>query len=207
MDHYTAQLRQGGAALVSAFFVLIALLVIGVSAAHVALSGERAARADRDHQLALQSAESALVDAERDIEGGIDPASVRAAMFSQDGADGFVDGCGKAGAANVGLCRLANAPSVPAWQASDLSAGGSDAASTEYGTFTGAEFPAGKGSLPAQLPRYIIELMPYALAGADASERTGNFYRITAIGFGANEHTHVVLQSFYLKPAREDSAP
>ena len=207
MDHCTTQLRQSGAALVSALFVLIALLVIGVSAAHVALSGEGAARADRDHQLALQSAESALVDAERDIEGGIDPASVRAAMFAQGSADGFVDRCGKAGEANVGLCRLASPPSVPAWQASDLAASGRDTASTEYGTFTGAGFPVGKGSLPARLPRYIIELMPYARAGADASHRTGNFYRITAIGFGANEHTHVVLQTFYLKPAQEDTAP
>jgi type IV pilus assembly protein PilX len=57
--------------------------------------------------------------------------------------------------------------------------------------------------LPARLPRYLIELMPYARAGEDAGQRTGNFYRITAIGFGTNAHAHVVLQSFYLKAAEE----
>ncbi len=59
--------------------------------------------------------------------------------------------------------------------------------------------PIGTGTLPARLPRYIIELMPYARAGHDAGKRTGNFYRITAIGFGASASTCVVLQAFYLK--------
>jgi type IV pilus assembly protein PilX len=41
--------------------------------------------------------------------------------------------------------------------------------------------------------------MPYARAGHDASVRSANVYRITAIGFGASERTCVVLQALYLK--------
>ncbi len=67
--------------------------------------------------------------------------------------------------------------------------------------------PVGRGTLPARLPRYIIELMPYARAGEDAARRAGNFYRITAIGFGASDASRVVLQAYYLKavPAGDEA--
>jgi len=198
---------QAGAVLITALFILIALLIIGVSAANTALDAERAARAERDRHIALQAAEAALADAERDIEGGSDPGSARAALFAAGSAEGFVDGCGPATGINVGLCALAGPPLVPAWQSAALALPGGGASATEYGRFTGASMPAGEGSLPARLPRYIIELMPYARAGEDASERTGNFYRITAIGFGADDQTRVVLQSFYLKAAQAGSVP
>lgn len=193
--------HEQGAALVTALFILLALLIIGASSAYTALDAERAARAERDHHLAFQAAESALADAERDIEGGNDPASARAALFAHGSAEGFVPGCGKESEVNAGLCAHAQ---PAAWQEVDLAAQGRDASSAEYGRFTGAVLPAGQGTLAARLPRYIIELMPYARAGEDAGRRTSNFYRITAIGFGTNEHAHVVLQTFYLKAAPEE---
>ena len=196
---------QRGGALISTLFILLALLIIGASAAYTALGAQRAARAERDHTIALQAAEAALVDAERDIEGGSDPASARAALFADgnaDGhADGFVAGCGSAAETNAGLCAHQLAPAAPAWQTIDLAAQGDDARTSAYGRFTGALFPAGAGTLPAHPPRYLIELMPHSRAGEDASRRSASVYRITAIGFGAREHTHVVLQSFYLKAA------
>jgi Tfp pilus assembly protein PilX len=194
--------RQRGAVLVVALCVMLVLLLLGVSAARSALSAEKAARGERDRQVALQAAEAALGDAERDIEGGNAPASVRAAMFAHGSADGFVDGCGN-GPANLGLCRRA---AVPAWQRARL-ADANDVRSIEYGRFTGAMLPTGRGTLPARAPRYVIELMPYARAGEDAGQRTGNFYRITAIGFGASDTTRVVLQSYYLKAARAAESP
>jgi Tfp pilus assembly protein PilX len=191
---------------VTSFFILIALLIIGVSAARMALDGERATRAERDRHVALQSAEAALADAERDIEGGADSGSARAALFAHGSSEGFVDGCGASREVNAGLCMPSGAPAAPAWQGVSL-AGDDDGRVVEYGRFTGAFMPAGAGTLPARPPRYIIELMPYARAGADAGERTSNFYRITAIGFGANPDTQVVLQTFYLKAsAPEDDA-
>lgn len=195
---------QTGGALVTALFVLMALMIVGASAAYTALDAERAARAERDRHIALQAAEAALVDAERDIEGGANPASARASLFAPRSAEGFVPGCGRNGDANAGLC----ADSVPpAWQTVDLTASGRAAAGAEYGAFTGATLPVGQGGLPARLPRYLIELIPYAGAGQDAAARTGNFYRITAIGFGAREHTHMVLQSYYLKAGPQGSEP
>jgi type IV pilus assembly protein PilX len=53
----------------------------------------------------------------------------------------------------------------------------------------------GKGSFPAKLPRYIIEAVQDLEAGRKADEQTKYIFRITAIGFGANSDTQVVLQS------------
>jgi Tfp pilus assembly protein PilX len=188
--------RRRGAALLTAMFVLLALTIIGVAAAHTALNAEKSARNERDRHIALQAAEAALLDAERDIEGIADPASTRAALFAAGGALGFAEGCGR-GPDNLGLCTYS--PSAPAWQLADL-AGGSGA-TTPYGKFTGEVLPTGGGALPGKAPRYVIELMPLARAGEDAGRPAANVYRITAIGFGVRPTTQVVLQSFYRKVA------
>lgn len=195
--------RCAGAALLTALFVLVAIMIIGVSAAYIALNAEKSARSERDRHIALQAAEAGLSDAERDIEGGADPASARAALFASGSALGFTDGCGRGQArVNLGLCRYAPVALAPAWQVTELAAAdGADSATTPYGKFTGAALPLGGGALPARAPCYIIELMPLARAGEDAGRRAGNLYRITAIGFGARPGTQVVLQSFYRKVA------
>ena len=193
--------RQQGAVLVVALCVMLALLIIGVSAIRTALNGEKAARGERDRQIAMQAAEAALADAERDIEQA--PFTARGALFAGGSSAGFADGCA-AGSSNpaLGLCRYSQPKTVPAWQRAALAEEAPDQVRTvAYGLFTGARMPVGKGTLPARLPRYVIEQMPYARAGEDAGRRAGNFYRITAIGFGANAATRVVLQSFYLKAA------
>ncbi|HEU4375637.1 MAG TPA: PilX N-terminal domain-containing pilus assembly protein [Telluria sp.] len=178
--------RQRGAALLTAMFVLLALLIIGVAAARTALNAEKSARNERDRHIAFQAAEAGLLDAERDIEGGADPSSARAALFAAGSALGFADGCGR-GSDNLGLCMYS--PTAPAWQLADLAGG---EATTPYGKFTG-------NALAGRAPRYIIELMPLARAGEDAGRRPANVYRITAIGFGVRPTTQVVLQSFYRK--------
>lgn len=79
----------------------------------------------------------------------------------------------------------------------------SDAASVPFGRFTGQTLPqgtdAGASPFPAQLPRYIIELMTDHSVG----QATNSFYiyRITAVGFGTDSKTQAVLQSFYRKSA------
>ena len=184
---------QRGAALLVTLCIVMVLMLMGVSAVRTALNAERSSRGERDRQLALQTAEAALEDAERDIDGGSNPASKRAAMFAPGSSAGFVAGCGAGD--NLGLC-LRNAE-APAWQRAALDGDGGK--TVEYGRFTGAAMPYGAGMLPARLPRYVIELIPYARAGQDAGAPGPNFYRITAIGFGASATTRVVLQSFYLK--------
>ncbi len=190
--------RQCGATLFLMLCIVMMLMVMGMSAVRTALNAERSARGDRDRQIALQSAEAALDDAERDIEGGSNPASARAAMFEPGGSEAFAAGCG-AGESNpaLGLCLRMHEAGTPVWQSVGLD--GADARSVQFGRFTGASMPYGSGGLPAKLPRYIIERMPFAMAGHDASRAAGSFYRITAIGFGASDTTSVVLQSYYLK--------
>lgn len=190
--------RAGGAALLTALFVLVAIMIIGVSAAHTALNAEKSARNERDRHIAFQWAESALIDAERDIEGAANPA--RAVLFASGSALGFADGCGR-GRDTLGLCTYSRA--APAWQLVDLSADRAVGAA-QYGTFTGAVLPTGGGALPDRAPRYVIELMPLARAGEDAGRPAANVYRITAIGFGVRPSTHVVLQSFYRKVGSEN---
>lgn len=178
---------QRGAALVTALFLMLAVLAIGLSAAKAALNDEKSARAERDRLVALHAAEAALADAERDIEGGADPASPRAAALAQGSAAAFADGCGRDGA---GLCGHSE---PPAWQRADLA---DPAVAVEYGRFTGATMPAGAGLLTARAPRYVIELLPVP----GATPAAGTFYRITALGFGSRPATRVVLQSCYRKP-------
>ena len=82
------------------------------------------------------------------------------------------------------------------WQTVDFSDDGESA--VRYGTFTGQTFQTGQGSLPAKLPRYVIELMVYNKPG-ESAEKVSYFYRVTAIGFGPRDTTQVVLQTFYRK--------
>ena len=70
---------QRGVTLPVTMLLLLAALTIGASAAQMAMLGEKAARAERDRLIAFQSAEDALMDAERDINAGLgqplDPAN------------------------------------------------------------------------------------------------------------------------------------
>lgn len=195
----SAMSRQHGAALLVALCVTLVLLIAGVSAVRNAVHAEKASRGDRDRTIAFHAAEAALTDAERDIEGGANPGSPRALMLAA-GA-GFAQGCG-AGAADpgAGLCAHAPRPALPAWQRVPL-ADSADEHGVQYGRFTGMAMPVGGGSLPSRAPRYIIESMPSARAGEDASVRPPTLLRITAIGFGASEASQVVLQTYYLKLA------
>ena len=199
--------HESGAALLITMCVVLVLMLLGASATRAALHAEKAARGERDHAIALQAAEAALADAESDIEGGANPASLRAAMFSAGVADIFPEGCGSGtGNPALGLCKRVSAPRAPAWllvPLADVSAPGA----VDYGTFTGAAMPVGRAALPVRLPRYIIEPLPFIRAGANAGASPPSFFRITAIGFGAQDATHVVLQSFYLKvlPEQEDA--
>lgn len=168
--------HQSGAALLVALFVTAAVMLLAASAAQTAVNAEKLARNERDRQLAFQSAEAGLADAERDIAGG-----ARAALFASGDASMFVEGCGRGeGSIEFGLCKFVAAGAAPAWQAADLEA------AVPYGAFTGA-------ALSGRPPRYVIELMPPTDPGP------GHLYRITAIGFGTRAGNQVVLQSFYRK--------
>lgn len=191
--------EQDGASLVVSLLILIVVLLLGISAAQIALQGEKASRNDRDRQMALQAAEAALKDAELDIQGSVDAAS-RSSLFASDKTMIFPQiGCRSDGDF-VGLCASADVNAAPAWLTVDFMDESQSAKSVPYGRFTGQVFQTGKGSLPALPPRYIIELMRFTLPGISAEHQNqSNFYRITAIGFGMRDTTQVVLQTFYGK--------
>lgn len=188
--------RQRGIALLVSLMLLIMVMLLGVSAAHLALQGEKAARGDRDRDVALAAAEDGLMDAERDIQDSGDAA--RRAAF--DGGDAFADKCGAGG---VGLRVRAAAGKTPVWQAVDLSGAEDGGACTAtHGAYTAAAMPTGVGFLPFKKPRYLIERMACREPGDDASAGASPqyCYRVTAIGFGARPETEVVLQSVFRKP-------
>jgi type IV pilus assembly protein PilX len=170
--------RQQGMTLVMALVMTIAVLLIGISAAELAWQGEKAARAQRDRQVAFQAAEAALDDAETDIQRAMPDAS-------------------------RGLLARAQGDAKPLWQVVDLS-GAEDGAggSVAYGSFTGAAMETGQGFLPFMRPRYIVERMECHVPGEEASAGASPryCYRVTAIGFGAQPETQVVLQSVFRRP-------
>ncbi|MFZ4876897.1 pilus assembly PilX family protein [Janthinobacterium sp. Mn2066] len=188
---------QRGVALVFTLCLLLVILLLGVSAAQMALLGEKAARGERDRHTAFHAAEEALMDAERDIEG--QPAAPgRSAMFAPDSAAGFAADCGE----QPGLCLPATGSAPPVWLVKDLAADDEGVGTTvAYGRFTGAAMQTGQGFLPFRRPRYLIELLPFHAPGeeAGAAAPASYLYRVTAIGFGANGDTQVVLQTYYRK--------
>lgn len=187
--------RAAGSALLMCLLVMAVALMLGLSGARIALQEERAARNDRDRKTAFQAAEAALLDAQRDIEQPAG-ASPRAALLAS-AAPAFPAGCG-AGADHplLGLC--AGQSAAPAWLAVDFrDEGAATMRSIAYGRFTGQAMPAG-GALPARRPRYLIEAYPDRRAGSSADlAGAGTLYRISAVGFGAQEDTRVLLQAWY----------
>lgn len=178
--------RERGAALVTMLFLMLALVMMSLSAMRAALAGAKSARYERDRQVAHAAAEAALLDAERDIDGAAGAASPRTAIFTALDADAFAERCTGQGE-KAGLCKVAPGAGAPAWQAADLAG----EAAVEYGRFSGRALPTGAGTLPAAAPRYVVEFLP----GAQP------LFRITALGVGADPATVVVLQSYYRRAA------
>ena len=201
--------RVSGFSLVMVLLLLLVVTVLGVGAAQLSLVNERGARGDRDNEIALQAAEAALIDAELDILGPNPDEAARLCLFNNKNVAPFVAGCGTG--ANLGLCAPSEPGTTPAWMKADLSSKSKTAVS--YGTFTGQKYLVGKGATPAALPRYIVEVMrnnggwqSTHMENASAGNAT-NIFRVTAIGFGVDVETQVVLQTNLYKPAVSAGCP
>jgi type IV pilus assembly protein PilX len=201
--------RDEGFSLIMVLLLLVVVTVLGVGAAQLSLMNERSARNDRDGEIALQAAEAALIDAELDILGPNPGTAARLCLFNNKDVAPFVEGCGSG--ANLGLCAPSEPGTMPAWMTADLSPRGTR--SVAYGTFTGQKYVVGKGATPAALPRYIVEVMrnnggwqANRLESASAGNAT-NIFRVTAIGFGVEVETQVVLQTNLYKPTVSPGCP
>lgn len=194
--------RQTGASLIMVMIILTIVSMLGVAAIQISIMSERGARNDRDYQIAWQAAEEALIDAEYDISGpGV---SARRSIFSPTpNISAFIDGCGSAGD-TVGLCAgTFLAGTKPSWIAVDFTTTGTNAATTQFGTFTGRTFASGNGGFQsAKPPRYVIEAIEDN-GGRGAQQRNKSVpqaayvYRVTAMGFGPRGSTQAVMQTIY----------
>ena len=178
MRQLPAVVRMQGIALVVCLLMMLVILLLGASGAHIALQEEKASRFERDRMVAFQAAEAALRDAEIDIER-----SGRLAHFKSGQRRAGECGAGQANPL-LGLCRPAPPELFPVWQKIALDR---EKISVPYGHITGRVLMTGDRAAP---PAYLIEVL-----GEPA-------YRITAIGYGTSGRTQVVLQSYFHKAAK-----
>ena len=173
--------------------IMIVVSLLGVAASQMVLLSERSARYDRDAQIAYQAAEAALMDAEFDLRGPNSSVAKRVDNFSTTSQLGFENGCGQG--VDLGLCLPSTGTKELAYTIdfTDQSAG---AKTVKFGDFTGRTLAFGtSGPQPAQLPRYIIELIP-----DQTSTSPGKYlHRVTAVGFGPRKETQAVLQMVFKK--------
>lgn len=165
--------RQRGTALLIAMLFLVILGMLGVTTMTGTTLQERMAGNTRDRDIAMQAAEAALRDAERDLTN-------TSTTFRVINVGMFTAGC--AG----GLCTE-GAPILTNIDDATKSA--------FFGQFSTELALQGT----AQQPRYIIELlaaMPPQLPAPPAGQQIRNF-RITAKGFGRNASTVVILQTVF----------
>lgn len=188
---------QRGVTLVIVLMLLVIVTLLGVGAARISLLSERSARNDRDYQVAWQSAEAALMDAQFDIRG---PGGTREALFNENNTSVFLAGC-NTNSLYRGLCEPAVEGAKPVWASVDFLDTSAGATTVAYGTYTGRTFDAGStGVKPARAPRYLIEWVPDSTPlGSASSGAKPIMYRVTAMGFGPREDVQVVMQIAFKK--------
>jgi len=169
--------RQQGVALFISLVLLLMLTIIGVSGVQSTSLEVRMARNDHDGLLAFQAAESALRDAEDQLE------TITSTVD-------FVD------AGTNGLWTGSDIGDPQRWE--DLTVFDSDTTSVEAPTTVDGV---------ASAPRYIIEYVasvvreenayqindPYGQSASDRIE----IFRVTALGTGGSDQSRVLLQSTY----------
>ena len=175
--HHLSQ-RQDGVSLVVVLLLLIIVSMLGVASMQIATMGERGARNDRDMQLAWQSAEAALVDAEIDLAGpNIATVSRTSKIAANPALPDF--GC-QTSTEWRGLCSpVTSGTDKPTWLTIDFTNTANTAPSVALGTFTARSFASageamGTGIQPSLLPRYIAEDVTVSAGGAPMPPRTAS---------------------------------
>lgn len=185
--------KQHGVSVIVILVLLVAILILGVSAAQVSLLSGQSTRNMRDYRIAHEAAQAALVDAVMDIEG-----NQRKTSFT-GGSIGFIDGCGSGN--YLGLCAPTDQLESKKPVVFEVDMRTSNKV-VPYGKFTGRTFASGVNGLePAKPPAYIIENIDVdPKVGGLGSDAEPKFkYRISAIGYGPVDSVYVILQSEYKK--------
>ena len=184
--------RQRGAILVIALMFLVLLTIIAVSSVSSVTLEEKMAGNLREQATAFQAAESALRDAEVDLETGIGGTNNRDPMTILANFPAAPDCSGAFGVttATKGLCRNTS------YKTQTVTAAWNDTTTywnhlnktVTYGAYTGADALSGV----VQQPRYVIEY----LQDISACPATC-YFRISARGWGASQSSSVTLQTIY----------
>ena len=189
------QYQQGSVVFLT--IILMAVMSLLTISAYISnVSEERGAYNIKDRAVALQSAESALRDAEKHVTDYV------------LADEGFTKTC-----ETEGLCTP-DYNQVPIWKKLEADGNlgwikGNDVGpSLKYGEKTGStaleEISVMKEGTSKQ-PRYVIEVLIQPRIGSQKTSQYGEqlanqyLYRITTVGFGLNPDTKVRLQSVYLK--------
>lgn len=201
---------QHGMALIIVLGMMSVVFVIAAISVRLTMLAERSARNDRDRQIAFQSAEAALADAELDIMGPNSAANKRCAIRSKNLEGYFVTGCGTSTSDKTrGLCELNPASAKPLYtQVNFEETTDASRRYATFGEFTGRSSnikDSAGGGLSAKTPRYIIEVITYSPSVSangnppEAGPQEQGFL-ITAVGYGVSENTKVMLQAMIFKP-------
>ena len=208
--------RQRGIALVFVLLMMVIAISAAVYSARQTLLGDKVSRNDRDRQVAFQSAELALNDAELDIMDADLPDTVpqaRGCKFANPAKGMLAEvGC-SADSERRGYCapdpiNLAAATPKPYYELVNW-ADNDDGTRryVKFGEFTGRSSQLQSGGLnPAQPPKYIIVASagrPQVLIGPGQTFEVEGAYKIYAIGYGVNKETQVILESEIYKPILE----
>lgn len=188
-----------GISLIVVLLILAMVSMLGVASLQISKTATQSARNERDIQIAWQSAEAALLDAEFDIQGKPASSSAkRGEVFDNKNTDTsqFKENCGNTGKSK-GLCAFIENEKA-AWLKINFLAT-NNPSYVEFGEFTKRKFSAGtSGIQPAHKPRYIIELIDDPnIERTKSIEHRKYVFRITAVGFGPKESTQVFLQTIY----------
>jgi type IV pilus assembly protein PilX len=174
---------QRGAALVIALVLLVAMMLIGLTAFYSSKQEERLARAGRDGLVAREAAEAALRYAEGQIASGVISSNL-----------GF-NSCPNT--ASTGLCsNYASGPMSVLLASAAIATSPTTVATVPSTAWNGGSL----GSYSLLAPRYAIEAIPDQAAGSDLSTES-YIYRITGWGFGFNSNIVTVMESIY-RPAQ-----
>ena len=198
----SAEARQSGASLLMVMMILVIVSILGISGVQIAMMSEKGARNDRDTQIAWQSADEALLDAEIDIRADGATGTVtsdRQGQFTNENKTAFLDGCGDSSSGQShGLCLPAIA-GKPVWLTADFTS--SSSPTTEFGEFTHRAFDASAtGVRPSKKPRYMIEILDDPEAFGDISMGKKKYvYRVTSMGFGPRDDIQTVMQMVFRK--------
>ena len=239
MTHQPAQTSSGksgksfgaqrGVALVFVLLMLAIAMGIAIAIAHMTLSGSKASRNDRDRQIAFQSAEQALNDAELDLmDINLTDKAVKDQSLGTKGRackighpfpqknpppEGIITvapGCHNTTEGDQhGICNLDDTPpktplyKMINWTVEETS---DDRQYVIFGEYTGRTSQltnsTATGIAPALKPRYVIIQTAVPAPVKTGANKVAAF-KIYAIGYGANKNTQVMLESEIYKPGFE----